>query len=58
MLPGKGWRVRGSMIVIGRPLASLKMKMGDKMRVSYDKKTWKDATISMLAPKAEAGSGW
>jgi multidrug resistance efflux pump len=39
-------------------LASLKMKLGDKMRVSYDKKNWKEATVSMLAPKAEAGSGW
>jgi multidrug resistance efflux pump len=39
-------------------LASLRMKKGDKMRVSYDKKTWKEAAISALAPKAEAGSGW
>jgi len=45
-------------IVYVPALASLKMKLGDKMRVSYDKKNWKEGTISMLAPKAEAGSGW
>jgi multidrug resistance efflux pump len=39
-------------------LAFLNLKKGDKMRVSYDKKNWKEAAVSMLSPKAEAGSGW
>jgi RND family efflux transporter MFP subunit len=39
-------------------LASLQMKKGDKMRVSYDRKNWKEATISSLSPKADAQSGW
>jgi RND family efflux transporter MFP subunit len=38
-------------------LASLYLKPGEKMRVSYDKKTWKDGTVSYLAPQADAASG-
>jgi len=38
-------------------LASLQVKKGETLRVSYDKKTWKDATISFLSPQADAGSG-
>jgi RND family efflux transporter MFP subunit len=38
-------------------LASLQVKKGEKLRVSYDRKTWKDATISFLSPQADAGSG-
>ena len=38
-------------------LASLQLKKGDKLRVSYDKKTWQDATISYLSPQANAQSG-
>jgi multidrug efflux system membrane fusion protein len=38
-------------------LASLQVKKGETLRVSYDKTTWKDATISFLSPQADAGSG-
>ncbi len=38
-------------------LASLQMKVGDKLRVSYDKKEWKDASVSVLSPKANPGAG-
>lgn len=38
-------------------LASLELKNGDKMRVSFDKKLWKEATVSYREPEANAGSG-
>lgn len=38
-------------------IASLQLKKGDKMRVSYDKKDWRDASVSFLSPEADAGSG-
>lgn len=38
-------------------LASLQLKKGDKMKVSYDKKEWKEASVSFLSPEADAGSG-
>ncbi len=38
-------------------LASLQMKKGDKLRVSYDKSKWRDAAVSFLSPQADAGSG-
>ncbi|MDB5322750.1 MAG: cation efflux system [Phycisphaerales bacterium] len=38
-------------------LASLQVKKGETLRVSYDKKTWKDASVSFLSPQADAGSG-
>jgi RND family efflux transporter MFP subunit len=36
---------------------SLQMKIGQPMRVSYDRKDWKDAKVSFLAPMAIAGAG-
>jgi RND family efflux transporter MFP subunit len=39
-------------------LASLQLKKNDKIRVSYDKKTWKDASVSFMSPQADARSGW
>ena len=39
-----------------KTVVSLRMKVGDILRVSYDKKDWKDATISYLAPFATAGA--
>jgi RND family efflux transporter MFP subunit len=38
-------------------LASLQLKKGDKMRVSYDRKTWREATVSYLSPQADAAGG-
>jgi RND family efflux transporter MFP subunit len=38
-------------------LASLQLKLDEKMRVSYDKKNWKDGTVKYMAPQADAGSG-
>ncbi|HSI33285.1 MAG: efflux RND transporter periplasmic adaptor subunit [Phycisphaerae bacterium] len=38
-------------------MASLSMKKGDKLKVSYDRKTWVDADVSMMSPQANAGSG-
>jgi RND family efflux transporter MFP subunit len=38
-------------------IASLQLKKGDKLRVSYDKKTWRDAAVAFLDPKADAESG-
>jgi RND family efflux transporter MFP subunit len=38
-------------------LASLQVKKGEKLRVSYDKKTWREAAISFLSPEADASSG-
>jgi multidrug efflux pump subunit AcrA (membrane-fusion protein) len=38
-------------------LASLQMKLGDKLRVSYDKKDWREASVSFLSPEADAASG-
>ena len=37
--------------------ASLQMKKGDKLRVSYDRKNWRDAAVSFLDPQADAQSG-
>jgi len=39
-------------------LASLQLKKNDKIRVSYDKKIWKDASVSFMSPQADARSGW
>jgi len=39
-------------------LASLQLKTNEKMRVSYDKKNWKDAKVTFLSPQADARSGW
>ena len=36
---------------------SLKLKIDQSMRVSYDKKAWKEAKVSYLAPMADAASG-
>jgi multidrug efflux pump subunit AcrA (membrane-fusion protein) len=36
---------------------SLGLKIDQSMRVSYDKKEWKDAKVSYLAPMANAGAG-
>jgi multidrug efflux system membrane fusion protein len=38
-------------------LASLQIKTGEKLRVSYDKKSWRDASVNFLSPQADAGSG-
>jgi multidrug resistance efflux pump len=38
-------------------IASLQLKKGDPMRVSYDRKTWRDATVSFMSPQADAQSG-
>jgi len=38
-------------------LASLQLKKGEKLRVSYDKKKWREASVSFLSPQADAGSG-
>jgi RND family efflux transporter MFP subunit len=38
-------------------IASLQVKKGDKLRVSYDRKNWRDATVSFLDPQADAQSG-
>ena len=38
-------------------LSSLQLKKGEKLRVSYDKKNWKEASVSFLSPEADAGSG-
>ena len=38
-------------------LASLQMKIGDKLRVTYDKQTWREAAVSFLSPQADAASG-
>jgi RND family efflux transporter MFP subunit len=37
--------------------ASQKLKVGRAMRVSYDRKDWKEAKVSYLAPMADVGSG-
>jgi RND family efflux transporter MFP subunit len=36
---------------------SLRLKTDQPMRVSYDRKDWKDAKVSFLAPMADAASG-
>lgn len=36
---------------------SLKLKIDQPMRVSYDRKNWKEARVSYLAPMADAASG-
>jgi RND family efflux transporter MFP subunit len=36
---------------------SLQLKKGDKLRVSYDRKTWRDASVSFMDPQADAQSG-
>jgi RND family efflux transporter MFP subunit len=38
-------------------LASLQLKKGEKLRVSYDKKNWKEASVSYLSPQADASAG-
>jgi multidrug efflux system membrane fusion protein len=38
-------------------LASLQLKKGETLRVTYDKKNWREATVSFLSPQADAGSG-
>lgn len=38
-------------------LSSLQLKKGEKLRVSYDKKNWRDASVSFMSPQADAGSG-
>jgi HlyD family secretion protein len=38
-------------------LASLQLKIGDKLRVSYDKKNWRESSVSFLSPQADASSG-
>jgi multidrug efflux pump subunit AcrA (membrane-fusion protein) len=38
-------------------IASLQLKQGDKLRVSYDKKNWREATVDFLSPQANALSG-
>jgi RND family efflux transporter MFP subunit len=38
-------------------LASLQLKKGEKLRVTYDRKNWREATVSFLSPQADAGSG-
>jgi len=38
-------------------IASLQLKKGDTMRVSYDRKTWRDAKLSFMSPQADAQSG-
>jgi HlyD family secretion protein len=37
--------------------ASLQLKKGEKLRVSYDKKNWREASVSFLDPQADAQSG-
>jgi multidrug efflux pump subunit AcrA (membrane-fusion protein) len=37
--------------------ASQKLQLGRALRVSYDRKNWKDAKVSYLAPMADVGSG-
>jgi RND family efflux transporter MFP subunit len=37
--------------------ASLQLKKGDRMRVSYDRKSWRDASVSFMSPQADAQSG-
>jgi multidrug efflux system membrane fusion protein len=38
-------------------LASLQLKKGETLRVTYDKKNWREATVNFLSPQADAGSG-
>lgn len=38
-------------------LDTLSMKIGDKLRVSYDTKEWKEASVSYMSPEADASSG-
>lgn len=38
-------------------LASRQLKRGDKLRVSYDRVNWKEASVSYLSPEADAGAG-
>jgi RND family efflux transporter MFP subunit len=38
-------------------LSSLQLKKGEKLRVTYDKKNWREASVSFLSPQADAGSG-
>lgn len=38
-------------------IASLQLKKGDKLRVSYDKKNWRDAEVAFMDPQADAQSG-
>ena len=45
-------------IMVDLPTAtSLQMKVGQPIRVSYDKNDWKQAKVSYLAPMANAGAG-
>jgi RND family efflux transporter MFP subunit len=42
-------------VVVRLPsMTTLQLKTGDKLRVSYDKKNWKEATVSFLSPEADA----
>ena len=46
------------MVEVNLPTAiSLRLKLDQILRVSYDKKDWKDAKVSFLAPMADAASG-
>jgi len=38
-------------------IASLQVKKGDTMRVSYDRKTWRDGKVAFMSPQADAQSG-
>jgi RND family efflux transporter MFP subunit len=37
--------------------ASLSLKKGDRMRVSYDRKNWREASVAFMSPQADAQSG-
>jgi RND family efflux transporter MFP subunit len=38
-------------------IASLQLKKGEKLRVSYDKKNWREASVAFMDPQADAQSG-
>jgi RND family efflux transporter MFP subunit len=38
-------------------IQSLQLKKGEKLRVSYDKKNWREASVSFMDPQADAQSG-
>jgi multidrug efflux system membrane fusion protein len=38
-------------------IASLQLKNGDKLRVSYDRKNWREAAVAFMSPQADAQSG-